>query len=138
MNHSNIFLIVGTCILGYNLVSEQLTPVSKVPIESVITGQSCNVKNLIWPKNWKWSLFTKLVTYIHVCNGWNFRLGLRERLLMLAIYKRVQCRTPATAVQLLLHVQDSTESACSVCTGYVFFGTLVDKKGYCHLMQCYI
>ena len=32
---------------------------------------------------------------------------------------------PATAVQLLLHVQDSAESACSVRTGYVFFGTLV-------------
>ena len=32
---------------------------------------------------------------------------------------------PATAVQLLLHVQDSAKSACSVRTGYVFFGTLV-------------
>ena len=39
--------------------------------------------------------------------------------------RRVQCRTPATAVQLLLHVQDSAESACSVRTVYVFFGTLV-------------
>ena len=36
-----------------------------------------------------------------------------------------QARSPATAVQLLLHVQDSAENACSVRTGYVFFGTLV-------------
>ena len=43
-------LIVGTRILGYNLTTDQLTPAPKVPIESVITGQSCNVKNLIWPK----------------------------------------------------------------------------------------
>ena len=55
MNHSNAFfsvqcLIVGTRILGYNLATEQLTPAPKVPIESVIIRQSCNVKNLIWPK----------------------------------------------------------------------------------------
>ena len=36
-----------------------------------------------------------------------------------------QARSPATAVQLLLHMQDSAENACSVHTGYVFFGTLV-------------
>ena len=36
-----------------------------------------------------------------------------------------QARSPATTVQLLLHVQDSAENACSVRTGYVFFGTLV-------------
>ena len=36
-----------------------------------------------------------------------------------------QARSPATAVQLLLHAQDSAENACSVRTGYVFFGTLV-------------
>ena len=29
-----------------------------------------------------------------------------------------QARSPATAVQLLLHVQDSAENACSVRTGY--------------------
>ena len=67
-----------------------------------------------------------------VCSKWNFRLGLRERLLRIAVYRCMQCRTPATAVQLLLHVQDSAESACSVCTGYVFFGTLV---GNCNWLQ---
>ena len=36
-----------------------------------------------------------------------------------------QARSPATAVQLLLHVQDSAKNACSVRTGYVFYGTLV-------------
>ena len=36
-----------------------------------------------------------------------------------------QARSPATAMQLLLHMQDSAENACSVCTGYVLFRTLV-------------
>ena len=39
--------------------------------------------------------------------------------------KPVQCRTTATACNaVLLHIQYS-ESACSVCTRYAFFGTLV-------------
>ena len=42
--------------------------------------------------------------------------------------RRVQCRTSATAVQLLLYVQ-YYESACSsMRTGYVFFGTLVRSR----------
>ena len=51
-----------------------------------------------------------------------------QRHFRLSLLETTQARhgeTLATAV--LLHVQYS-ESACSVCTGYVFFGTLVLKE----------
>ena len=63
----------------------------------------------------------KLYTYMYAADGISGSVSVSDY----SGYRRVQCRTPATAVQLLLHVQDSAESACSVRTGYVFFGTLV-------------
>ena len=50
----------------------------------------------------------------------HFRLSLCETT---QARQRVQCRMPATAMQVSLHVQYS-ESTCSVHTGYVFFETL--------------
>ena len=57
---------------------------------------------------------------IHVCSGWNFRLG----------HQQLQCSNCSyccTCKTLL-------KNACSVRTGYVFFGTLVNNRSSCLTM----
>ena len=60
--------------------------------------------------------------FIHVCSGWNFGFSLRETSLL----------TLGRQVCAVQNTSNCTEcaviAACSVRTGYVFFGTLVNQQ----------
>ena len=71
----------------------------------------------------------QLRLFLNTCMQWHFRLSLSEtiiRSMFSAEQQQLQC-------SILLHMQ-YYENACSLCTGYVFFWTLVAGTLSIHLV----